>query len=273
MAAARDDPATLRHLSGIARRGFLSHGRGAVKAFFSSPETAETFVAGQAAALGEPAFVRWPDLLPAEMGPQLYAELVRLCKTYNPDTRFVLYVAVCVVSEVPTSGAVKWERQLVSRCAKLRLCRSLLPSAVTNIISNVTATSTTTHTRTATSITRDMDNPETLILTSLPGVDGRLPDRRARELCFANIQKQLRSRGVSLRRQFPDVHRRLVAYVEGTVESFTPVTVYPREGHTGKPFMCIIMPEAEPERLHLLPRDSARVRTIDVGQDPAGAAS
>jgi hypothetical protein len=28
--------------------------------------------------------------------------------------------------------------------------------------------------------------------------------------------------------------------------------------------MCIIMPDAEPEKLELLPRDSSRVQTIDI---------
>ena len=58
------------------------------------------------------------------MGAQTFAELSDQCRTYNGDNRFVLYVSVCVVNEVPTSGAVKWEREMISRSAKLRL---LLP--------------------------------------------------------------------------------------------------------------------------------------------------
>ncbi|PSN29253.1 hypothetical protein C0J52_27547 [Blattella germanica] len=258
LATVREDPATLRHLSLLSRRGYLAQGRGAVKSFFSSPELAERFVANGFADLGEPAFVRWADLLPDEMGADLYSELLRLCKSYNPDTRFVLYVAVCVVSEVPTSGAVKWERQLVSRCAKLRLCRSLAAS------SSAPTPGTPQRRVSPCNITRDSENPETLILTSLPGCQGQMPPQRAREISFTNIQRHLRQRGVSLRRHFPDVYKRLCAYVEGSTERFTPVTVYPRDALTGKSFMCIIMPDAEPEKLELVPRDSSRVQTIDI---------
>lgn len=249
LSTVREDSETLNHISLLARRGFLSRGRGAVKSFFSSPELAERFVASGLAEFGEPTFIRWADLLPEEMGPELYTELLRLCKSYNPDTRLVLYVAVCVVSEVPTTGAVKWERQLVSRCAKLRLSRSLIaPKQPTA------------------NITRDSDDPETLILTSLPGVSHG--SQRARQISFTNIQRHLRQRGVSLRRHFPEVYQRLCAYVEGTSERFTPVTVYPRDSASGKSFMCIIMPDAEPEKLQLLPTDSTRVQTIDISQEP-----
>lgn len=77
----------------------------------------------------------------------------------------------------------------------------------------------------------------------------------------------MRQRGVSLRRHFPEVYQRLCAYVEGSTERFTPVTVYPRDSTSGKSFMCIIMPDAEPEKLQLLPTDSTRVQTIDISKE------
>lgn len=64
------------------------------------------------------------DMLPEETGIQTFTELSDQCKAYNPETRFILYACVCVVNEVPTYGAVKWERELISRSSKLRL---LLP--------------------------------------------------------------------------------------------------------------------------------------------------
>lgn len=248
LSTVKEDTEILHHLSLLARRGFLARGRGAVKSFFSSPELAEKFVANGLPDLGEPTFIRWADLLPDEMGPELYTELLKICKSYNPDTRFVLYVAICVVSEVPTTGAVKWERQLVSRCAKLRLSRPLIAPK-----------------QQSANITRDSDDPETLILTSLPGVSQG--SQRARQISFTNIQRHLRQRGVSLRRHFPEVYQRLCAYVEGSTERFTPVTVYPRDSSSGKSFMCIIMPDAEPEKLQLLPTDSTRVQTIDISKE------
>lgn len=105
--------------------GYISHGLGAVKCFYPNPEAAEKFLADGLQSLGELTFVRWQDLLPTEMGPLLYKELVEMCQNYNSETKFVLYISLCVVSETPASGAVKWERQLVSRCAKLRLSKDL----------------------------------------------------------------------------------------------------------------------------------------------------
>lgn len=280
LSAAKEDPSSLRHISALAKRGHASHGRGTVKCFFSSPEVAEKFVTNGFVDLGEPTYVRWSDLLPSEMGAELYAEVMRLCKSYNPDTRLVLYVAVCVVSEVPTSGAVKWERQLVSRCAKIRLDSSARQSTSISVLTTTTTTTITTIAptislqqqsqigrQTSTSpcnITRDMDSPETLVLTSFPGSNGQNTPERAREISFTNIQRQLRLRGVSLRRHFPQVYKKLCSYVDGSVDKFAPVTIYPRDQASGKSFMCIIMLDAEPERLQLLPTDSSRVRTVDI---------
>lgn len=271
LATAKDDASSLHQLSMLARRGYLTHGRGAVKTFFSSPELAEKFVTRGFGELGEPAYVKWSDLLPTEMGTDLYAELMKLCKSYNPDTRFVLYVAVCVVSEVPTTGAVKWERQLVSRCCKIRLDKSLVP-AKTEKTNNPPPLPPRRSSSECVNITRDMENPETLILTSLPGIAGKIADQKVREISFTNIQRELRQRGVSLRRQFPEVYKKLLCYVEGTTERFTPVTIYPRDAASGKSFMCIIMPDSEPEKLELVPKDSTRVQTVDVGVDRSATA-
>ena len=262
LSSAKEDPSTLKHISALAQRGYASHGRGAVKCFFTSPEVAEQFVSNGFVDLGEPTYVRWSDLLPSEMGGELYAEVMRLCKSYNPETRLVLYVAVCVVSEVPSSGAVRWERQLVSRCGKIRLdssCRQ--PTIITSVTASPQARQ---QTASPCNITREMDSPETLVLTSMPGSDGQNTPRSAREIGFTNIQRQLRLRGVSLRRHFPQVYTKLCSYVDGTVDKFAPVTIYPRDQVSGKSFMCIIMLDAEPERLQLLPTDSSRVRTVDI---------
>lgn len=269
LATAKEDTDTLHQLSLLARRGYLTHGRGVVKIFFSSPELAEKFVSRGYPEMSEPAFVRYSDLLPTEMGADLYAELMKLCKSYNADTRFVLYVAVCVVSEVPTSGAVKWERQLVSRCCKIRLDKSLVPpKAEKNVPPPLPPRRSSSD---SLNITREMENPETLILTSLPGIAGQVPEQKIREISFTNIQRELRQRGVSLRRQFPDVYKKLCAYVEGGTERFIPVTIYPRDAISGKSFMCIIMPDSEPEKLELLPKDSSRVQTVDVSIPPEEA--
>lgn len=244
IAAAKEQHDTLLHLSVIARRGYLSHGLGAVKCFFPCPESAEKFLKEGLDALGEITYVQWPDLLPSEMGSQLYTELVKMCKNYNPDSKLVLYVSVCVVSEAPAAGAVKWERQLVSRCAKMRLSKDIpIPE-------------------------REHDNPETLILTcKYEDDDGkRLTSNtlETRRISFENIQKHLRQRGVSLKRQYPDIFKLLNEYVNGNCDKFKPVTVYPRDAETGKTFMCIIMPDADPDSLKQVIDVGVKVRSIDV---------
>lgn len=262
LSSAKEDPTTLKHVSALAKRGYASHGRGTVKCFFSSPEAAEKFINNGFIDLGEPTYVRWSDLLPSEMGAELYAEVMRLCKSFNPETRLVLYVAVCVVSEVPTSGAVKWERQLVSRCAKIRLDASCRQPNSSSSVSpqNRQQTASPLHS----SVKDVVESPETLVLTSLPGSNGQNTPRRSREISFNNIQTQLKIRGVSLRRHFPQVYKKLCSYVDGSVDKFAPVTIYPRDQVSGKSFMCIIMLDADPERFHLLPTESARVRTVDI---------
>lgn len=234
LAAAKEHKETLKQLSLLARQGFLSQGSGAVKCFFSSPENAEKFISGDSTALGEPVYVKWADLMPSEMGPNLYSDLIKMCKTYNPDTRFVLYVSVCVVSEVPATGAVKWERQLVSRCAKIRLCKSVLETITP---------------------THDAKNKDHIKKSD--------SNHHSREISFAHVQKQLKQRGVSLRRQFPDVYQKLCAYVDGKSDKFSPVTIYPKDITSGKSFMCIIMPDIiEPDKLKLkLPSDNPRTTT------------
>ncbi|CAB0032101.1 unnamed protein product [Trichogramma brassicae] len=274
LSSIKKDPQSLKHLSTMARRGYLAQGRGAVKCFFASPEAAEKFVQSGFQELGEPAYVKWSDVLPSEMGAELYAEACKLCESYNAETR----------SQVPSaSGAVMWERQPVSRCAKLKLEASCRAQTTTSSASTSAVASPQPQPQQKpkmqsapppppiqqqpqpANITRDMDSPETLVLTSRPLQAGGPPARRSRELAFENIQRLLRQRGVSLRRHFPQVHGKLGAYVEASAaDKFAPVTIYPRDQASGRSFMCIIMLEAEPERLRLLPTDSSRVKTVDV---------
>ncbi|XP_025190798.1 uncharacterized protein LOC112591256 isoform X2 [Melanaphis sacchari] len=250
--AIRANDRCTERLSTIARRGYLTHGRGAVKCYFSGVELADKFVrAGGEDMQCEPVYAKWTDI-----DPELEA-LGQLCKTYNPDTRYVLHVSVCVLSEVPGPGPVQWERHVVYKYAKMHLDKSLRAAPTE-------ASETTTD--------GGGGGPDTLILTSLPGRDRR-DVSTARRVCFVNMQRHLRQRGVELRHHFPDVHRKLCEYVDGGPDvTFTPVTVYPRDKASGKTFMCIIMPDAEPEKLSLLPGDSARVQTIDVGQEFTAAA-
>ena len=101
LATCKDDMDSLRHLSVLARRGFLSQGRGVVRVLFRSADAAESFTKNGFQCLGEASYVRWPDLMPAEMGLELYSELLKLSTEYKPESKMLIYVAICVVSEAP----------------------------------------------------------------------------------------------------------------------------------------------------------------------------
>lgn len=256
ISAAKEDADALHQISTIAHKGYLAVGRGVVKVFFTSPESAEKFTTHGFQYLSEPEYMKWTSLQPNEMGVELYTEVVKLCKAYNPETRVILYVAVCIISEVPTKGAVKWERQMVSRCAKLRLSKT-----VTAAIQEQNRRR---HRRDSKSTPEDR---ETLILTSKLGNAGEKNAATAhkfRQICFQNISNELESRGVNLKKHFPEVYSRLGAYVDGTSDRFIPMTIYPKDVTSGKSFMCVIMPDSEVESG--TPVDG-KVTTVDVGVD------
>ncbi|XP_028164740.1 uncharacterized protein LOC114355901 [Ostrinia furnacalis] len=256
IAAAKEDADSLHQISTIAHKGYLALGRGVVKVFFTSPEAAEKFVTHGFQYLSEPEFVKWTSLQPNEMGVELYTEVVKLCKAYNPETRVILYVAVCIISEVPTKGAVKWERQMVSRCAKLRLSKT-----VTAAIQEQNRRR---HRRDSKGTPEDR---ETLILTSKlcnAGEKNAATAHKFREICFHNISHELEKRGVAMKKHFPEVYSRLAAYVDGTSDRFIPMTIYPKDVTSGRSFMCIIMPDSEMDSGS--PVDGKAV-TVDVGID------
>ncbi|XP_059612211.1 uncharacterized protein LOC132258764 isoform X2 [Phlebotomus argentipes] len=244
LSACKDEPDTLRNLSLLAKRGHLSQGRGVVRILFRSPEAAETFIKQGFQSLGETSYVRWPDLMPAEMGPELYSELLRLSTEYKPETKMLVYVAICVVSEAPGPAAaapVKWERQLVSRCAKLKICKTVLSD-----LANLKAPA---H--------RPEEDMDILILTF---------SRRGREVVLHNIQAILKQRGVNLRKNYPDVFQRLSSFADGSAERFLPVTLHPKDSATGRTFVCIIMPHGgDPDQLKMPNSDAgSHVQVVNV---------
>ncbi|XP_046398150.1 uncharacterized protein LOC124164956 [Ischnura elegans] len=308
VAAAATAPASpaLPVLSRVARQGFLARGRGCVKVFFPGPERAEAFAAAAVSAalagvrspvagepgtatatalneLGEPVYTGWADLpLPTSgCGEKCYRDLVQLCRTYDPDSKLVLLVCVCV-SSAETPGAGKWSRKVVSRCMSAKLGPFRLapepqyhhprpsdppppppPRRYHPSTSPLSATGGGLggeDLRPRSPITREMEYPETLVLKALP-LEACGPHKR--EVAYSNVQKHLKRRGVSLRKQFPDVHRKLRSYVEDGV-AFAPVAIHPRDGLTGRPFLCVILPEGADEPCWE-GEEGTRLKRVDVG--------
>lgn len=189
------------------------------------------------------------------MGPELYSELLRLSTEYKPDGKMLIYVAICVVSEAPggtSTAPVKWERQLVSRCAKLKLCKSI-----------ITDKSLFTSANASTQNVKQEFHTDVLILTF--NVADKFT-QKSREVVLTNVQQTLQQKGIILRKHFPEVFQRLSNYVEG-LSTFLPVTIHPRDNNTGRPFVCIIFPQNDSEKIKLPPESGDRVQTIDVGID------
>ena len=253
LSACKDEPNTLRNLTLIARRGYLQSGRGIVRILFRSPEAAESFLRQGYQKLGETSYVRWPDLLPAEMGAELYSELLKLSTEYKPESKMLIYVAICVVSEVPssrTSAPVRWERQLVSRCAKLKLCKSALKE--------VDETQMVQHS--------DAQQPPLDILILTFNASQKIAEQEKRELILRNVQQVLKGRGILLRKHYPEVFQRLNTFVEGITDRFVPVTIHPKDVNTGREFVCIIMPNTE-DTMRIQNTGSENVQILDLTQE------
>lgn len=261
LATCKDDPDSQRQLSLLARKGSLGQGRGVVRVLFRSADAAECFIKNGFQCMGEASYVRWPDLMPAEMGLELYSELLKLSTEYKPESKMLIYVAICVVSEAPGMGQtpVRWERQLVSRCAKLKLCKSAL--AEMELHQQALQQSV--------SVMAVPERTEILILTFNPGQRTLLGNR---ELILSNILAILSRRGVILRKHYPEIFHRLQTFTEGQSDKFNPVTMHPRDSQTGQSFVCIIMPVHTDSELIKLPSAADgcnRVTTVDVGSPAA----
>ncbi|XP_037959158.1 uncharacterized protein LOC119688557 [Teleopsis dalmanni] len=267
LATCKDDLDSQRHLSLLARKGFLSQGRGVVRVLFRSAEAAEGFIKHGFQCMGEASYVRWPDLMPSEMGLQLYAELLKLSTEYKPESKMLIFVAICVVSEAPGMGQapVRWERQLVSRCAKLKLCKTILVELDQQHQALLQQ-------QPLTVMAVPEPTTEILILTFNPNLRGTRNAAHQGELILSNILDILSRRGVLLRKHYPEIYQRLQSYTEGQTDRFNPVTLHPRDSHTGQGFVCIIMPvhnDSEIIRLPSAADGGNRVTTIDVGSPAA----
>lgn len=252
---AREDPAVLDSMSAVARRGILAIGRGAVKIFFADTAKAEAFVAN--GSIPDAHYQPLHNIMPQEMGSETYKKVIEQCRSYNPSFKFILYVSICTFSEAPSLSSRKCRRETIAKCAKLRL--SEISHQGGNLNTSNKGPPVEHHV-----ITRDLNEPETLVLAALPNSNYGLPPRQAREVAFSNIVRELMERGVNLRLQHSDVYRKLSYFVD-VGGSFPPIRIYPKDSRRGNSFMCIIMPDAaDPSKLQRIGTDGSKVRTIDV---------
>ena len=229
-----DDATLSAEMTRVARAGYLAVGRGCVRMLFPSQNDADSFLHRHgSAAILSPTFVSLAELKTTADSAAVdehFFELTDLCKTYNPQVKYVIDVTITTaevgdsedVSASPTRRA--GDARTVSKCAKLRHHLPASPRHTTR------------------------PEPDTLILTAVPGAEltENVAGSRARQICFVNMQRKLRQRGVSLRHQYPGVYDKLCAYVAEN-EHFAPITLFPLDRRTGRKFMCLIMPNSEPD--------------------------
>ncbi|KFP13847.1 Uncharacterized protein C9orf172 [Egretta garzetta] len=228
----RENAEVHKAFSRIAKVGYLSRGRGVLFLGFPNAGSAENFLQfGLESLLMSPTYLSLRELESYSDNLGEYArELRETGNQYDPDECFLLNVTVAVTQKVPERPSPKTQVPTVRKYAKVALASS---SPEKKILKKE----------------RDM---ETLILTPPPGtadIDKEGEEgRKAREVCFINIQRELRIRGVFLRHEFPAVYEQLCDFVESN-KRFTPTTIYPIDKRTGKQFMCMIMAASEPRTL------------------------
>lgn len=228
----RENSEIHKSFSRLAKAGYLSRGRGVLFLGFANPETAVNFLqVGLESLLMSPTYLslRELDSFRDNLG-EYCKELQMAGNEYDPNECFLLNVSVAVGELVPNRPSPRVQAPTVRKYAKVSLASSSPDKTV---------------------LKKDSEM-ETLILTPPPGTPNTEREgeegRKAREVCFVNIQRELRTRGVFLRHEYPRIYSQLCEFVENN-KRFTPTTIYPIDKRTGKQFMCMIMAASEPRTL------------------------
>ncbi|KAM6985559.1 apical junction component 1 homolog [Aplochiton taeniatus] len=218
--------------SRVAKVGFLSRGRGVLFLGFPNPGSSTSFLQCGLDSLGmSPTYLSLRELdgFRDNLG-EYCKELQEAGTEYDPNECFLLNVSIAVGDQLPDGPSPRNQAPTVRKYAKVALA-SFSPER---------------------KVHKKESDMETLILTPPPGTadldrEGE-EGRKAREVCFIHIQRELRIRGVFLRHEYPQVYQQLCEFVERN-RRFTPTTIYPIDKRTGKQFMCMIMAASEPRTL------------------------
>lgn len=218
--------------SRIAKVGYLSRGRGVLFLGFPNPAASSNFLQyGLDSLQMSPTYLSLRELecFKDNLG-EYCKELQQAGKEYDPNECFILNVSIAVGEQLPDGPSPRNQAPTVRKYAKVALA-SFSPER---------------------KVHKKESDMETLILTPPPGtadIDKEGEEgRKAREICFINIQRELRIRGIYLRHEYPQVYKQLCEFVESN-KRFTPTTIYPTDKRTGKQFMCMIMAASEPRTL------------------------
>ncbi|XP_063051903.1 apical junction component 1 homolog [Engraulis encrasicolus] len=232
----RETAAIHKAFSRVAKVGFLSRGRGVLFLGFPNSGAAENFVkVGLDSLLMSPTYLSLRELdgFKDNLGDYC-GQLQEAGAEYDPNECFLLNVSIAVGDLVPNKPSPRLQTPTVRKYAKVSLASSSPDKKVFRGRGGAES---------------DM---ETLILTPPPGMldvdESGEEGRKAREVCFINIQRELRTRGVFLRHEYPHIYKQLCDFVDSN-RRFTPTTIYPVDKRSGKQFMCMIMAASEPRTL------------------------
>ncbi|CAL1534304.1 unnamed protein product, partial [Lymnaea stagnalis] len=220
------DQGVLEFMSRMARRGYMSSGRGCVMMGFPDLAAAQEFIRRGLASLEmKPLYVTTKEMEVSKIHGRVLGKLVDACSRYEPEVDFVLNVGV-------GGDIVHYDYSLAShRSPIIQWCAYLKLRKVNSFRNNKQA------------LGDSRENSRygtTLILTGVPGVAGERDRRRTRGINFMNVQRKLRERGVTLRHQFPRVYAALVKYVSDG-DRFPAEIIYPVDTIHKKLFMCVLM--------------------------------
>ncbi|MEE6504886.1 hypothetical protein FKM82_005367 [Ascaphus truei] len=229
----RENTEVHKAFSRIAKVGYLSRGRGVLFLGFPNPGSADNFLQlGLEGLLMSPTYLSLRELESYSDNLGEHAKELQMAGSqYDPEECFLLNVTVAGGQGGPDRLSARAHHiPTIRKYAKIALASSSPERK----------------------ITKKEKDMETLILTPPPGTadldkEGE-EGRKAREVCFIHIQRELRIRGVFLRHEYPKIYQQLCEFVENN-KRFTPTTIYPIDRRTGKQFMCMIMAASEPRTL------------------------
>ncbi|CAF1524516.1 unnamed protein product, partial [Didymodactylos carnosus] len=99
-------------------------------------------------------------------------------------------------------------------------------------------------------------NNSTLLLTSLYENSNGTDITTIRQAYFANLQIELRKRGIEVEEHYPELYEKLCEYISSTetYQHFTPICLFMRHHYSKQLFMCVIMPDSDLDRSWLIDR-------------------
>ncbi|XP_063716794.1 uncharacterized protein LOC134844172 [Symsagittifera roscoffensis] len=219
----RNSRRNVETLSQFAEQQFYPEGRGVVFVKFSNLSDAEIFTRTQND-FPELEYITSGQLCnySREYFGDILPEIREAIESYDPVSKMILAVGINILPYKESN-------------------KKVIPRAESNYITKFLRV------RTITEDSVSTAKPKTVVATSAIKQE-TFDTERQRSLFFTNLQRNLKTKGVNLRVDFPFVYETVCSYVKSG-NRFAPITIYPHNPETGQQFMCLIMPDSEPNFL------------------------